>query len=167
MRTRVRKPGFSLTELVIVVVIIGIIAAIAAPRLAEGGAAAADAALRGSLRTLRGAIDMYAGEHDNVWPASKPADRSEATFIDQLTKKTNSAGAVGNAPGEHIFGPYLRGIPPVPVGPNVGARGIDLKTTGFVYEAVLSAGWVYNYDTGEIYANTDDLGQDGVGYNTY
>ena len=162
--TIVRRSGFSLIELVIVVVIIGVIAAIAVPRISRGARGASDAALRASLRSMRSAIDMYAAEHGGEWPAQ---DKELATLTDQLTQRTNAAGEAGNTDGEHIYGPYLRGIPPIPVGPNVGATGVKFKEDGNVFEGEHDTGWVYNFKTAHIYANTDDLDEDGVAYNTY
>jgi general secretion pathway protein G len=159
-----RKHGFSLIELVVVVVIIGIVAAIAVPRISRASKGACEAALKGDLRELRSAIDLYAVEHNDVWPAQ---DRQLQTFIDQLTKRTNVAGAAGSTPGEHIYGPYLRSIPPVPVGPNAGATGVKFKEDGNVFEGEDDKGWVYNFKTGHIYANTDDLDDSDVPYDTY
>ena len=159
-----RRLSFSLVELVIVVVIIGIIAAIAVPRISRGAVGASEAALRGNLKTLRNAIDLYAAEHVGEWPAT---DKSQTTFTDQMTKTTDSAGAIGTTAGVHIYGPYLRGIPRVPVGPNVGASGIKFKEDGNVFEGESQYGWVYNFKTGHIYANTNDLDEKGVGYDTY
>ncbi len=168
MKRNTRR-AFSLVELVIVVVIIGVIAAIAVPRISRGARGAGDAALRGDLAGLRNAIDMYAAEHNGAWPG---ADGLEATFLDQLTKRTDAAGNVGTTAGTHIYGPYLRGgMPPIPVGPNIGATGIIMTTTTPIQTAVseltTTAGWVYNYQTGEIIANTNDLDEQGVGYDTY
>ena len=120
--------------------------------------------MRGNLSVLRKAIDLYAVEHGGAWPA---ADKKELTFIDQLTRMTDAAGNVGTTAGVHIYGPYLRSIPPVPVGPNIGATGVELKNNGEVYENKTDKGWVYNYDTADIYTNTDDLDDSGVGYDTY
>ena len=158
------RSGFSLVELVIVIVIIGIIAAIAVPRVSRGSKGASEAALRASLTVLHAAIDLYAAEHQHALPG---ADTQEQTFIDQLTQKTDAAGNVGTTSGVHVFGPYLCCIPALPVGPNVGARGVELKTNGNVYENKPTKGWMYNWETGHIYANTDDLDDRGVGYDTY
>ena len=106
-----RKQGFSLVELVIVVVIVGIIAAIAVPRLSRASKGASEATLLGSLRTMRDAIDMYATDHAGTWPAQ---DKQLQTLIDQLTKRTNAAGAAGTTAGEHVYGPYLRSSRPFP-----------------------------------------------------
>lgn len=166
----VRKRGFSLVELVIVVVIIGVIAAIAVPRISRGAGGAGEAALRGHLQTLRGAIDMYAAEHRGAFPGASGVKND---LISQLTKRTNEAGSfIG---GENKpFGPYLRTgakLGPLPVGPQSGVSDVIMTTTTPIQDAVNEtsggSGWVYNYQTGEIIANTDDLDENGVGYDTY
>jgi len=169
---KLNKPktrGFSLVELVIVVVIIGVIAAIAVPRISRGAKGAGESALRGSLAALRNAIDMYAAEHNGAWPG---ADDSETTLIDQLTKNTNAGGAVGTGVN-YPFGPYLRrGFPPIPVGPNASkATGVIMAdNTSYptaVDDSSATDGWVYNNESGEIKANTDDTDEASVGYDTY
>ncbi|HNQ23607.1 MAG TPA: type II secretion system protein [Phycisphaerae bacterium] len=167
MRRTARKNAFSLVELVIVVVIIGMIAAIAVPRISRGAKGAAESSVRGSLASLRNAIDLYAAEHGGTFPGS---DGDADTFKDQLLKKTNAGGETGSDANEHIYGPYLRGsdLPPLQVGPNKGATGLVIANTGpAVDEATKTAGWVYNYATGDIIANTDDEDEAGVGYDTY
>ena len=54
-----RRYAFSLVELVVVVVILGIVSAIAIPRLSRGSEGASEAALIGDLAVMRRAIDMY------------------------------------------------------------------------------------------------------------
>jgi prepilin-type N-terminal cleavage/methylation domain-containing protein len=163
MIIRSKPRAFSLVELVIVVVIIGVIAAIAVPRISRGAKGAGESALRGSLASLRNAIDMYAAEHGGAWPG---ADGTEATLLRQLTERTDAGGAAGGN-----LGPYLRrGFPAVPVGPNAGtAKGVLLviTTPPGVDEAQDTKGWVYNYQTGELVANTDDPDDNGDTYSTY
>ncbi len=67
----------------------------------------------------------------------------------------------------HIYGRYLRSVSPIPVGPNAGAGGITFRNNGQVVEGEADKGWVYNWETGDIHANTNDLGENGVGYDTY
>ncbi len=164
MIMRSQKRAFSLVELVIVVVIIGIIAAIAVPRISRGAKGAGDSALRGSLASLRNAIDMYAAEHGGAFPGG---DGLEATLIGHLTLKTNFTGTTGTGAG-FDFGPYLRrGFPPAPVGPNAGkASGVWPVTTTppVAVTAQTTKGWVYNYQTGEIVVNTDNTDEAGDQY---
>jgi prepilin-type N-terminal cleavage/methylation domain-containing protein len=168
MSFAIARRGFSLIELVIVVVIIGIIAAIAIPRMSRGAAGAGDSALNGDLATLRKAIDLYQTEHAGTYPSG-----TAANVISQLTGYTNDAGTVGTqGDGVSIYGPYLRSVPPVPVGANKGGVNFSVVTgasTAFAYVSTAGVGWWYNSSTGDIRANCKDSDTDvkGTAYNTY
>ncbi len=156
MRRNTSSKGFSLLELVVVVVIIGIIAAVAIPRLSRGSAGAADAALAGNLAVLRNAIDLYSVEHDGAFPARRDIE-------DALLEYTDHAGDVKNKKTEtHIYGPYIRKIPPLPVG---AAKG----NTRIWHKKGKDVGWIYDEDTGDIHANCTNKEQDATGkrYNEY
>ncbi len=158
-----RKRGFSLIELVIVVVIIGIIGAIAIPRMSRGTAGASESALKGDLAVLRNAIDLYAAEHNGSFPAF-------ATVSDQLTKLTKADGSVDDGTGKaggFIFGPYIRKIPPMPVGTKAGnATFADGDT---VAEGTGASGWWYKATTGEIKANllATEVAEDGTAFKDF
>jgi len=157
MKKRIQRQAFSLVELVIVVVIIGVIAAIAVPRISRGAKGAGESALRGSLASLRNAIDMYAAEHAGTFPGG---DGTQPTLIRHLTEKTDASGTAGGN-----LGPYLRrGFPPCPVGPRTGDTGVILDNTGPPAAApgTTGKGWVYNHSTGEIIVNCDDADEGGT-----
>ncbi len=151
-----KNQGFRLLEVVIVVVRIGIIAAIAIPRLSRGSAGAADSALSGNLAVLRNAIDMYGAEHGGSYP-------TVADIVAQLTTYTDASGdAQASTDSTHIYGPYIRKVPKLPVGAKKGQSGIAAATGSTV-------GWIYTAATGEIKSNTTDSEKDvsGTVYNTY
>lgn len=160
------RRGFSLIELVIVVVIIGIIAAIAIPRLSRGATGAADSALSANLNILRSAIDLYAAEHNNTFPAV-------ATFETQLTQYSDAAGTnfspAKNGISGIVYGPYLRKIPTLSVGsvPSKGSATVIDGSSGTPGTA--TGAWFYNATTGEIKSNTPDSGIDATtkAWNTY
>jgi prepilin-type N-terminal cleavage/methylation domain-containing protein len=150
MSARRGRRGFSLLELVVAVVIIGIIAAIAIPRLSRGSAGAADSALAGSLAVLRSAVDLYSAEHNGAFP-------TVANIGNALTQYTDHAGAVSaTKDATHVFGPYVRQIPPLPVGAKQGCTTVAAADGNGV-------GWIYTAATGAIRANTTDSEKDWAG----
>jgi len=148
--TASKRNGFSLLELVIVIVIMGVVAAVAIPRISRGTAGASDSALTTDLSVLRNAINMYEGEHPGLHP-------TVADIADQLTQFTDISGAVSaTKTSTHIYGPYIRKIPALPVGEAKGASGIAASSADGV-------GWIYNASTGNIQANTTASEKDAAG----
>ncbi len=158
------RHAFSLVELVIVIVIMGIIAAIAIPRLSRGARTAGGSALKGDLAALRNAIELYAAEHDGNYPG--------ATIANQLTQFSNITGATTSATKNSgtgvVYGPYLKEFPPLPVGTHKGSAAVEVVTTGNPPGATTN-GWWYNSATQVIRANlpNTDVDDDGTAYNTY
>ncbi len=64
------KKGFTLIELMIVVAIIGILAAIAIPKFAELIRKSSEGASKGNLGALRSAMSIYYGDLEGQYPAS-------------------------------------------------------------------------------------------------
>ena len=107
--------GFSLLELVIVVVIIGVIAAIAIPRMGSTAENSGNTAAAASTAELQRAIELYATEHLELSPASDPdgsVNTDSKAFVQRLLHSTDD---VGNVDPAGLYGPYLRTWPPNPV----------------------------------------------------
>ncbi len=66
--------AFSLVELMIVVAVLGILAAIVVPQFQGHSTQAKEAVATDSLRLLRGAIELYAAQHDGVPPGYENDD---------------------------------------------------------------------------------------------
>jgi len=98
-----KSKGFSLIELLIVVAIILIIAAIAIPNFLRSRVAANQASAVGSLRTLNTAELTYASTYGNGYtatlgylgppPQGAPADSTQAGLIDDVLSGKASGGA--------------------------------------------------------------------------
>ena len=160
-RYRRTHRGFSLVELVIVIVIIGVIAAIAVPRISRGAKGAKDSAVRGNLAVLRNAIGLYAAEHGGEFPAI-------TNDLELLTGYSDEMGVYSATKDvDHIFGPYLKAIPPLPVA-GEGTTGGKIGDAGVGAGDVAGIGWLYTVATGDIKPNTNTAEDDaGVKYEDY
>jgi hypothetical protein len=103
-------------------------------------------AFQAYLTALRNGIEMHATEHMGNWP---DAERIEG----QLTQHTDEDGNVSpTRDDDHRYGPYLRKVPPVTVGPNNGISKIGDSRS--VSQGDPGYGWIYDAVTGEIRGNT-------------
>jgi prepilin-type N-terminal cleavage/methylation domain-containing protein len=69
-----KHKGFTLIELVVVVMILGILAAVAAPKLLGTSSTAADNGLKETLSVVRDAIERYTAEHGGALPGQGGTD---------------------------------------------------------------------------------------------
>jgi general secretion pathway protein G len=98
------KSGFTLVEILIVVVILGILAAIVIPQFTEASTEAKTSSLCTDLQTVRSQIELYKVQHNDLLPG----ETTGVTFEQALTQKTDIAGALAAA---GAYGPYLQKIP--------------------------------------------------------
>jgi general secretion pathway protein G len=156
MSCKKTRNAFSLIELVIVVVIIGIIAAIAIPKLSRGASGAIDSSLKGDLKVLRTALDAYAAEHSGAYPSV-----TQIAAGNLIGYTDDQGGFSATKDASHIYGPYLRAVPPLPVGTAKGSTGIDTTASA-------GTGWIYSPTTGAVTANTTtEADATGALYNQY
>lgn len=111
---RQASQGFTLIEILLVVVIIGILAAVAVPKFAGRIGQSKDSAAKASLQAVSLALDMYEVDHGN-YPAS-------------LNDLVQGSGA-------NWHGPYLKkGMPKDPWGNtfiySAGSGSYTLKSSG-------------------------------------
>ncbi len=153
------KSGFTLVEILIVVVILGILAAIVIPQFTEASTEAKLSSLCTDLQTLRSQIELYKIQHNDVPP-------SFDNFIAQTTTYTDIDGNT-NAVKTAVFcyGPYMQKVPvnqfnnkfDMTTNPT-GIHGL-LDDTGTIGDNVGS--WEYDETTGSIHAD-DNYDEDGV-----
>ncbi len=134
---RTVKRGFTLVEILIVVIILGILAAIVIPQFTNASQDARKNSLTSQLQTIRSQIELYKLQHRDVLP-------DLTTDWTLLTEKTDENGnTVANGATDAKFGPYLQGPP---------SNGIfgDATTAMLVVNGTAADsghGWVYDYGT--------------------
>ncbi len=79
-----RRPGFTVVELMIVVVIIGILVAIAIPRFQQALQRAHEGAMRGNLGTLRSALKVYHADTEGGYPETLEYLAENAKYVNVI-----------------------------------------------------------------------------------
>ena len=148
------KSGFTLVEILIVVVILGILAAIVIPQFTEASTEAKLSSLCTDLQTLRSQIELFKVQHNDVAPAL-------ATFLTQMTNYSDVTGATNaTKTATYCFGPYLQKIPVNQFNDMKDALGNGtLVALGAAPDD--AASWAYDETTGAIRAD-DIYDKDGV-----
>jgi general secretion pathway protein G len=159
-----RSKGFTLVEILIVVIILGILAAIVIPQFTNASSDARRNSLTSQLQTLRSQIELYKLQHNDKLPGFAGVTADEQW--EQLTHQTDVDGTTG---GTLDFGPYLQQNPTNPLNTNNLVHKITGADPVFGAGGVSSPGaagtaFVVNTDTGKIFATnqTDTLYYDEV-----
>ena len=146
-----RNKAFTLVELLIVVVILGILAVIVLPKFSNASATARASMLADDLRIIRTQLEVFKIQHNGV-AAVYPGGSTGVTptygaFVSHMTMSSNVDFDVADTHSAAFpYGPYLREIPTNPVNDKntvqVIADGEPFPTSGDD-----SDGWIYQPST--------------------
>lgn len=164
------QSGFTLIEMLVVVIVLGILAMIIIPQITVSTDDAKLKTLQTNLNTMRNAIELYYHQHNQVYPgavttADPPVDATAVTaalaFPEQLTRYTKASGATSvSKTGDFIYGPYIK-TATLPKNPFTEAVAIvcvvDVTDiTSRTADGGDTDAWKFNVQTGVFIANDSD-----------
>ncbi|NLF29936.1 MAG: type II secretion system protein [Planctomycetes bacterium] len=159
------RNAFTLVEVLLVVIILGILAALVMPVVADASQGSKASALKETLQTMRGQCQMYYTQHEGKAPGY-PAEGTVATaelLKAQLAAFTDAAGNAVEA-GAGALGPYIYKWP---INPINGKDDVTIVGDGAPLPEAASdgAGWIYQAST--MTFRSDAVGQDAAGRDYY
>lgn len=148
MYVRSLKKGFTLVEILIVVIILGILAAIVIPQFTSASDDARKNSLTSQVQTLRSQIELYKLQHTSDSSELFATTTSDVTQWQELVNKTEEDGDL-NVAG--IYGPYLQTLP---VNNLNGFSKVVVETVAneATHDPADDAGFVYDSDSGKFWA---------------
>ena len=166
-----KNKAFSLAELILVVAILGILAAIVLPGFQSHAANAKESAVKSNLLTIRSQLEVYKLQHGGVPPGYVDgAGAPIATLVLQLTATSSVTGAASASTSPvdpYLYGPYLKKIPENPYN---GLSSIAYVSDGADFSAAAdgtSSGWLYKKETSEFRVNWTGNDSGGIAFYNY
>ena len=150
------KKAFTLVEILIVVALLGILAAITMPMIKDYVEEAKESAAKDNLRILRNAIELYASQHNGVAPGYPANDPSGTPNSKSFNTQIFGAGK------------YLSNAPVNPFN-EITTISIIPNSTDFPTEPTMTFmyGWVYKPATKTIKLNWSGTDSKGTSYYEY
>lgn len=170
MKIQRKNSGFTLVEILIVVIILGILAAIVIPQFTEASEEARESTLTSNLQVLRSQIGLYKIQHRDVYPgdadgdSATDADVNAADFVLDLTTRTHEDGTTYAAGDTGVaYGPYMQALPSNPfvaLDPTVAANMVTVGATPATGSNLTH--WNFDQLTGAVTAMDSGATSDGT-----
>ena len=147
---RTSTSAFTLVEILIVVIILGILAAIVIPQFTNASTDARRNSTSSLLQTIRSQVELFKLQHRDRFPLVDLDDITTAWDWDKLTTKTDEDGVAGGA-----LGPYMQQIPVNPLNSNTAVDSVAADPAVGA-AAAAGSGYVFSQATGKVFATDKD-----------
>jgi len=166
-----RSRAFTLIEILVVVVLLGILAAIFVPMASGFVISAKQSALAHDLDMLRRFVLIYKSQHMEIAPGYPNGDvtqtPTEQAFYDQMTLASTEAGATAPiGTPDYPRGPYMMKVPVNPMNQK-DAFQILGDTEDFPANVDDTCGWIFKPSTQEVRAGCTGSDDSGKRYYDY
>lgn len=142
-----RQRGFTLVEILIVVIILGILAAIVIPQFTNASNDARKGNILSQLQTLRAQIQLYKLQHKDQPPLLITGGSAPWDVFTQYTDINGNCSPTQT--GSFVYGPYYQHPPVNPLAPVATGSNLATAPDG-------ASGWIYQESTGLICASGTD-----------
>jgi prepilin-type N-terminal cleavage/methylation domain-containing protein len=144
------EQGFTLIELMIVVAIIGILAALALPKFAQLVEKSREAATKGNINSVQSAVSIYYGDTEGLYPdyLETTAAYTMSRYLDKMPSVKATHSGIG-------------------FGTTESPSGTKVVYSANEAIAATDVGWLYNNGDGKIFINTIATDSKGLPYSTY
>ena len=136
-----RRRGFTLVELLVVIVVLAVLAAIVLPKFMDSSTRSRESALKSDLKLLRNAVATFQTD-TGTYPATMAVLAATSAPASGLDK----AGVAANITAADWHGPYVQSVPNDPVSGNA-----------FTYETA-------SPNVGKVTSSASGNGLDGTAY---